>query len=95
MSASMVSPRLVSTVTAMTSGGARITLRRFLVGGLAGRAHHVQPARRVHVDHPDAEPGGRADRAGDGVRDVVKFQVEKHAIAATDELFDEPRAVAR
>ena len=42
----------------------------------------VEPARGVDVDHPDAEPRRRADRAGDGVRDVVELQVEEHAVAA-------------
>ena len=78
----------------MTSGGWPDRSRRFLVGGVARRAHHRRAAGRVDVDHPDAEPRGRGDRAGDGVRDVVELQVEEHAIAAADQLFDERRAVA-
>ena len=42
----------------------------------------ARAARRVHVDHPRAEPRRRRDRAGDGVRDVVELQVEEDAIAA-------------
>ena len=78
----------------MTSGGRvdRAALPR-RGGSLAARII-AAPAGGVDVDHPDAEPRGRGDRAGDGVRDVVELQVEEDAIAARDELLDDARAVA-
>ncbi len=48
----------------------------------------------MHVDHPDAEPRGRGDRPGDGIRDVVVLQIEKHAVAARHKVGHERRAVA-
>ena len=49
----------------------------------------------MHVHHPDAQPRGGRDGAGDGVWNVVELQIEKHAIAARHELFDEARPFAR
>jgi hypothetical protein len=43
----------------------------------------------VDVHHPYAEGRGRADRAGDGVRDVVVLQVEEHTVASFDQRPDE------
>src|SRR5262249_17384380 len=37
----------------------------------------------------------RADRSGHRVRDVVKLEIQKDAIAATHELLDEPRTMTR
>ena len=35
--------------------------------------------------HPHAEPGRRFHGAGDGVRDIVEFQIEKNPVALIDE----------
>jgi hypothetical protein len=49
----------------------------------------------VDVHHPDTQAcrGGNGTR--DGVRDVMKLQVEKHAIAARGEFLDESGPGAR
>src|SRR3954469_10693416 len=44
----------------------------------------------MNVEHPDAEPGCGPDGTCDGVRDVVKLQIEEHAVTARRELLDEP-----
>jgi hypothetical protein len=65
-----------------------------LVSRLTGCAHHVQSTRGVDVDHPDSESSGRANRASHRVRDVVKLEVEKDAVAPADEFLNQPRTVA-
>jgi len=45
----------------------------------------------MNVHHPHAEPGGGCDRAGDGMGNVVEFQIEEHTIAAVCELLDQMR----
>ena len=70
---------LVSTVTAITSGFARSSRARGLGRGLRGRLHHRHTARGVDVDHPRTRGDRRLDRLRDGVRDVVKLQIEEDA----------------
>ena len=59
---------------------------------VARRAHHRFAAARVHVDHPHAQPRGRAARAGDGVGDVVELEVEEHIEAALLQLLHHRRS---
>ena len=73
---------LVSTVTAMTSGGVRPSRCRGLVRRVARGLHHARPAGRVHVHHPHAERRRRRHRLRDGVGNVVELQVEEDAVAA-------------
>ena len=35
----------------------------------------------MHRHHPDAEPRGGGDSSGDGVGNVVKFQIQKNPVA--------------
>ena len=77
---------LVSTVTAMTSGRRRAEPRGGVVRRVSRRPHHARAARRVHVDHPDAQRRGGRDGRRDGVGDVVELQIEEHAFAQRDEL---------
>jgi hypothetical protein len=64
--------------------GRRCTgLRRF-VDRVTRGGQHRGAARRVDIHHPDAEPGRRGTRAGDGIRNVVKLEIEKDAEATGD-----------
>ena len=84
---------LVSTVTAMTSGGSRRSRCGGLARGVPRRLHHARAARRVNVDHPHAERRRGRHRGRDGVRDVVKLQVEEDAVAAARQRADDVRAL--
>jgi hypothetical protein len=59
-------------------------------GGFLGRAlrgpQHVGSAGGVHRQHPYAELRRRGDATRDGVRNVVKFQIQENAVP----LFDQP-----
>ena len=55
-----------------------------VVDGCAGGAHHCRTPRRVHVDHPDAEPRRRRASLRDRVRNVVELEIEEDAKAALD-----------
>ena len=46
-----------------------------------GCARHRQAPARVDVEHEDTETRRLAHRGGDGIRDVVEFEVEKDAKA--------------
>ena len=63
--------------------------------GVARGGHHGRAARRVDVEHPDAEPRRRGTGLRCGVRDVVELEVEEHAEAAADELAHESRVGGR
>jgi len=57
-----------------------IGLRRFLHAAdpadfLHRRDHHLQAARGMDVEHLDAEARRFDGRLGDGVGDVVKFEI--------------------
>ena len=65
------------------------------IGGLARRAHHRVSAARVDVQHPHAKISCRSDGASHRVRDVVKLQIEKHAVPAADERADDVRPRGR
>ena len=86
---------LVSTVTAITSGRGRPSAAAVLRADFRGRLHHRAAAGRVHVDHPRARRHRGLHRAGDGVRDVVKLQIEEDAIALARELADHRRSRGR
>ena len=47
----------------------------------------------MHRHHPDAKFRGCSDGAGDLMRDVVEFQIEKHAMAEVDEAAYERRSL--
>src|SRR3972149_1290538 len=57
-----------------------------------GRSRVAAPAKRVHVEHPYAELRRRPAGAGDGVRNVVEFQVEENIETALREFFNQRRA---
>jgi len=52
-----------------------------------GRPQHVRAADRVDRQHRHAQRGRAFDRLGDRVGDVMKFQVEKTAVAARVQKF--------
>ena len=56
------------------------------------RLHHGPPAERVDGRHGDAQLPRRRHRARDRVGDVVPLEVEKHPVAAGDQLADQRRA---
>ncbi len=94
ISSSTSSLRLVSIVTAMTSGAGRDARGRFLVGrSRAARIMASPPdAWTFTIQTPSRVAAATAPR--DGVRDVVELQIEKHAIAARDQFLDDRRPVA-
>ncbi len=56
---------------------------------LGSGAHHLQAAGRVDVQQLDTgKAGGSADRTGDGIGDIVKLEVQKHAGAQGGDLTD-------
>jgi len=55
------------------------------------RDQHVASPARMHVDHPRAQRGGGAAGAGNGVRDVVEFQVQENRQAQLVEAGDDRR----
>ena len=75
------SDKLVSTVTASTSGsGSRLRC------GFDCRLQHLAAARSVDGQHADAQLGGRLDGFGHGVGDVVELEVEKNLPAGGDQV---------
>ena len=48
----------------------------------------------MDVHHPDAQPRGRRDRSRDGLRNVVKLEIQEDAIAACDDRLDDRRTLA-
>ena len=78
------STRLVSTVTAISSGARPCSSRRPSAHRVARGLEHRAAAAGVHVQHPDAEPRRRGAGLGDGVRNVVELEIEKDAKAALD-----------
>ena len=60
-------------------------------GGLFGGAHHVLAAAGVDGEHLHAETCGSSDGLGDGVRDVVKFEVEENGGTGAANLADDLR----
>jgi len=54
----------------------------------AGSGEHGGAARGVNVEHADAEAGGGTNRAGNGVGDVVEFEIEKDGVAALENGFE-------
>ena len=78
----------------MTSGAGRPSCADSSIGRFARSPHHRASAARVDVHHPHAESRRRGDGTGYGVRNVVELQIEKDAVAARDQLFDDRWAVA-
>ena len=74
-------PRLVSTVTARIFGRRRRSRRQTRATSARGPLHHLEAARGVHVEEPDAEPRRLDAGARDRVRDVVELEVEEHVRA--------------
>ena len=66
---------------------------RGLVRGIPSGLHHARAAGGVNVDHPHAERCRRRHRRGDGVRDVVKFQVEEDSCPAARQRADDVRTL--
>ena len=61
--------------------------------GYVGRgAQHLLATGNVEGEHVDAQRGGGCNGFGDGVRDVVKFQVEKALPALFVDELDDARA---
>lgn len=63
------------------------TGKRFTGGG-----EHGGSAGGVEGEHVDAQPGGRANGAGNGVGDIVELEVEEDAMAATQDGLEDRRA---
>ena len=63
--------------------------------GAFGGLQHFRPTRSVHGHHPDAKLRGRCDGARNLVRDVVKLEIEKHAVTLLDEAPHERRSFGR
>ena len=78
------SPRLVSTVTAISSGFGLPCSAAAASTAARAAASIGAPAGRMDVQHPHAEARGRRAGLRDGVRDVVELEVEKDAKAARD-----------
>ena len=85
VSASAAPFMLVSTVTAITSGGVAPVAGCGLARGVARGPHHRRAPGRVHVDHPHAERGGGRNGLRNGVGNIVELEIEEHAIAVLDE----------
>ena len=56
---------------------------------------HFAPAAGVNVHHPHAHVGGDAQGGGDGVGNVVKFEVKEDVVANALQGFDQRPALAR
>ena len=63
--------------------------------GVGGGFEHFAPAAGVNVHHPHAHVGGDAQGGGDGVGDVVKFEVKEDVVANALQGFDQRPALAR
>ncbi len=66
---------------------------RHAVGSVDGGFEHIAPAGRVHRHHEHVKPRRGSDGAGDGVGDVVEFQVEEHRHPEAGDLRNPRRAV--
>ena len=86
---------LVSTVTAIRSGGGWFRRAAVLRPASAAACIIWSTARRVHVDHPGAGLHRGLDRLRHGVRDVVKLEVEEDARAGIGEPSHERRPLER
>ena len=64
-------------------------------GSLDGSPEHPEPAGGMDGQHADAELGGLADGAGDGIGDVVVLEVEKDVTAGGHEVADDLWAFGR
>ena len=84
------SDKLVSTVTASTSGWAGDW-----AAASAAAFSILLPPRGVDGHHADAQLGGRLDGRGDGVRDVVELEVEKNLPAGGDQVAHNLRPLGR
>ena len=71
------SSKLVSTVTAITSGRGTDEFMGGVVGGLHRGFHHRAASAGVDIDHVNAELADRAHRAGHGIGNVVELEIEK------------------
>ena len=91
VSASVSLLELVSTVTPRTSGTCKPSDFARVLRGFFRRAHHFATAAGVDGEHLHVEPDSGHDRLGDGIRDVVKFQVEKYARARRANFFHDVR----
>jgi hypothetical protein len=58
-------------------------------GGFGCSVKHGRTARGMNREKVGAGGGDGADRASDGVRDVVEFEVEEDGVAAMAELVDD------
>jgi hypothetical protein len=66
-----------------------------LTGGFHRRPEHLEAPGGMDGQHADAELGGLADSAGDGIGDVVVFEVEKDVTAGGHEVADDLRTFGR
>ncbi len=88
--ASVEASRLVSTVTAITSG--RVPPADCRSSARSSRClHHRTATARVDVHHPHAEIRRRLNRSRHRVRYVVEFQIQEHSIAASHHRPDDLR----
>ena len=77
-------------MTASTSG-----LGRGLACRLGSRFQHLAAAGGVDGQHADPQLGRRFDSRGYGIRDVVKFEVEKNLPAGGDQVAHNLRPLGR
>ena len=84
---------LVSTVTAMTSGGGVPVRAAVSCAASPAASIIVLPPAACTLTIQHAERRGGGDRLRDGIRDVVKLQVEEDAIALVDQRAHDRRAL--
>ena len=64
-------------------------------GGIACRTHHRLAARCVHVQHSRAQAGSGSDRSGNGIGDVMIFEIKEYAAAGIYQVANDCRPLSR
>ena len=57
--------------------------------GIDGRPHHLGSSKRVKVEDSDSHPRRFDAGHGDGVRNVVKFEIEKDLFSHRDQILND------